>query len=130
MNRILGPPSYENWKSALLEMDVIDGFEVPLFTDAHITGNILDGFGPYKFLNPIAIPTSSDTIIPGVFLRVENHLELHIPSTEEMGITDDIHYHGGTLQDEIAALSSLILGIRLKSGGITREFNNLTLWVS
>jgi len=130
MNRILGPPSYENWKSALLEMDVIDGFEVPLFTDAHITGNIQDGFGPYKFLNPIAIPTSSDTIIPGVFLRVENYLELHIPSTEEMGKTDDIHYHGGTLQDEIAALSSLILGIRLKSGGITREFNNLTLWVS
>ena len=80
MNRILGPPSYENWTSALLEMNVIDGFEVPLFTDAHITGNIQDGFGPYKFLNPIAIPTSSDTIIPGVFLRVENYLEL--PSLE------------------------------------------------
>lgn len=123
MNRILGPPSYENWKSALLEMNVIDGFEVPLFTDAHITGNIQDGFGPYKFLNPIAISTSSDTIIPGVFLRVENYLELHIPSSEEMSSTDDMHYHGGTLQDEIAALSSLILGVRLKSGGITREFN-------
>lgn len=121
VNRILGPPSYENWNSALLEMNVIDGFEVPLFTDAHITGNIHDGFGPYKFLNPIAIPTSSDTIMPGVFLRVENYLEL--PSLEEMSRTDDMHYHGGTLQDEIAALSSLILGVRLKSGGITREFN-------
>jgi len=124
MNRILGPPSYENWKSSLSsETTAINGFEVPLFTDAHITGEIEEGFGPYQFLNPIAIPRSSDSIMPGVFLRIENRLELHSFSTEEMSRTDSTYYHGGTLQDEIAALASLILGVRFKSGGETREFN-------
>lgn len=124
MIRISGPTSYENWISSLSsETKAINGFEVPLFTDAHITGQIKDGFGPYQFLNPVAIPRSSDSIIPGVFLRIENYLELHSVSTEEMSRTDSTYYHGGTLQDEIAALASLILGIRFKSGGETREFN-------
>ena len=124
MNRILGPPSYENWKSSLSsETTAINGFEVPLFTDAHITGEIEEGFGPYQFLNPIAIPRLSDSIMPGVFLRIENRLELHSFSSEEMSRTDSTYYHGGILQDEIAALASLILGVRFKSGGETREFN-------
>ena len=123
MNGILGPTSYENWKSSSSETTTINGFEVPLFTDAHITGEIEEGFGPYQFLNPIAIPRSSDSITPGVFLRIENRLEPHSHSTEDMHRTDSTYYHGGTLQDEIAALASLIFGVRFKSGGETREFN-------
>lgn len=124
MNRILGPASYENWKSALSSnKSLYSGFEVPLFTDAHITGEIAEGFGPYQFLNPVAIPRSSDSIMPGVFLRIESRLEMHSLSTEEMSRTDSTYYHGGTLEDEIAALASLILGVRFKSGGKTRQFN-------
>jgi hypothetical protein len=73
MNRNIGPPSYENWKAASQDSSLLGGYEVPLFTDAHITGEILD-------------------------------------------------YHGGSSHDEIAALASLILGVRFKSGGITRVF--------
>ncbi|KAF5421904.1 MAG: hypothetical protein C5S41_10540 [Candidatus Methanomarinus sp.] len=119
MNKILGPPSYENWKAALSEKNVLGGFEVPLFTDSHITGEIRDKFGPYQFLNPVAIPKSNGSITPGIILRVDEYLEISIP---EMNRTDDFHYHGGTLEDEIAALVSLILGVRFRSGGITREF--------
>ena len=36
--------------------------------------------------------------------------------------TDTDRYHGGWLNDEIAALLSLCLGIRVKSGGSTRRF--------
>jgi hypothetical protein len=39
-----------------------------------------------------------------------------------MSRTDQAQYHGGNLADELAALASLILGVRMKAGGITREF--------
>jgi hypothetical protein len=119
MNKNLGPRSYENWKAALSEEKEIDGFEVPIFTDSHITNEILDGLGPYQLLNPVAIPKSNGSITPGIILRVKNYLATPIP---EMDITDDLYYHGGTLEDEIAALVSLLLGVRFKSGGITRYF--------
>ena len=47
MNRKIGPPSYENWKASSQDSSLLGGYEVPLFTDAHITGEILEGFGPY-----------------------------------------------------------------------------------
>jgi hypothetical protein len=37
-------------------------------------------------------------------------------------MTDASHYHGGDMGDEIAALTSLILGIRLRAGEIDRHF--------
>jgi len=122
MNENLGPCSYENWKAALSDKVSHDGYEVPLFTDAHVTGEILEGFGPYQFLNPLASPRSADSITPGVILRVERYPEISSPSSVELGRTNDTRYHGGLLHDEIAALSSLILGVKFKSGGITREF--------
>lgn len=122
MNENLGPCSYENWKAALSDEGSHDGYEVPLFTDAHVTGEILEGFGPYQLLNPIAISRSAGSVTPGVILRVENYLEISSPSSVEMDRTNDTRYHGGLLHDEIAALSSLILGVKFKSGGITREF--------
>lgn len=122
MNKNLGPFSYENWKASLSDKVPHDGYEVPLFTDANVTGEILEGFGPYQFLNPLAIPRSTGSITPGVILRVENYLEMSSPSSGEMDRTNDTRYHGGSLHDEIAALASLILGVKFKSGGITREF--------
>lgn len=122
MNRTIGPPSYENWKAASQDSSLLGGYEVPLFTDAHITGEILEGFGPYQFLNPIAISSASGSITPGVILRVEKYLKISLPSTAEMRRTNDTLYHGGSSHDEIAALASLILGVRFKSGGITRVF--------
>lgn len=122
MNENIGPCSYENWKAALSDNPLQDGYEVPLFTDAHVTGEILEGFGPYQFLNPLARPRSASSITPGVILRVESYPEISSPSSVEMGRTNDTRYHGGLLHDEIAALSSLILGVKFKSGGITREF--------
>ena len=48
---------------------------------------------------------------------------MHIrPSLPDMSRTDESLYHGGDLVDEVAALASLALGIRLVSGGVSREF--------
>jgi len=115
----IGPRSYENWKAANRDVNSKRAYEVPLFTDIHIVGEKRDDFGPYQFLNPIAI-LEQEKSWPGIILRVEYHLELNIPSMEQ---TEDNLYTGGPLHDEIVALASLALGIRLRSGGITREFN-------
>ena len=53
-------------------------------------------------------------------LRADVHCEFERPSMEK---TDVSNYHGGMLSDEIAAVSSLAMGCRVKAGPITREFD-------
>lgn len=120
-SRQRGPAAYENWRAARAGTPSLGAYEVPLFTDAHILGMITEGYGPYQLLNTIARPRAGQVSPPAIILRVEAHpteddeLSAHDP-------TDDELYHGGMLSDEIAALISLALGIRLKPGGVTREF--------
>jgi hypothetical protein len=58
-------------------------------------------------------------------MRIDVHIRkddyAHLADLEK---TDDAAYHGGDLNDEIAALLSLLLGIRLMPGSITREFSH------
>jgi hypothetical protein len=58
---------------------------------------------------------------PTLVLRVAQHYAEH--KLHVMDETREENYHGGFLADEIAALFSLFLGIRLKSGDANREFN-------
>ncbi len=115
-----GPISYSNWKAALEVRPSIIVYEYPLFTDSHITGEIVEGYGPYQFLN--TIPIFRPTVAPSIVLRVSNHIPVEEVIKVEMNKTDASHYHGGELCDEIAALLSLNLGIRFKAGDLTREF--------
>lgn len=115
-----GPISYENWKAFLQEKPIRYTFEFPMFTDAHITGQISEGCGPYQLLNTVPL-FKQETIVPSIILRVAEHLE-NDPPTPEMDKTDTARYHGGSLSDEIAALMSLCLGIRLKASGCIRMF--------
>jgi len=115
-----GPFVYDNWRAAIDGVPSTVALEYPLFTDAHIVGEIRSGFGPYRILNTVPI-TKTRSFVPALVLRAEFHLE------DDFFVRKDrktnIHrYHGGLLNDEIAALLSLCLGIRLKSGGYTREF--------
>lgn len=119
-----GPPSFENWLAASRGERSLEAYECLLFTDADIhedgpTGYGPSDYGPYKFLN--ASPFSSGDVRPAIVLRVEWHfpeLSEYNPMTE----TDSGYYHGGDVNDEIAALASLALGARIKAGGISREF--------
>ena len=52
-------------------------------------------------------------------LRAEIHAEYELPELSE---TNERMYHGGWFYDEIIALASLCLGVRLASGGISRSF--------
>ena len=112
-----GPFAYENWKALLSGKQPLVYFEYPFFTDAHITGEISEGLGPYRIINAVPITRS---FRPTLVLRVSQHLEHKVPFMKK---TKEDNYHGGFLADEIAALFSLFLGIRLKSGDANREFS-------
>lgn len=119
----IGPSIYENWKAALRSEAIQATFEYPFITDAHITGMITEGYGPYQFINTIASSLHDrNPTRPAIILRANVHLTFD-PSKLQMEKTDDELYHGGYLQDEAAALVSLCLGVRLKSGEMTRRWD-------
>jgi hypothetical protein len=118
-NESLGPEVHENWRKWL---DCHEGWivcEYPLFTDAHVTGELADIHGPYKLLNMIP-PSLGECLAPTVVLRIAQPQGIgNVPLMKQ---TDYSRFHGGTIVDEIAALLSLQLGIRLKAGNMNRMF--------
>src|SRR5712692_1671107 len=112
---IQGPASYRNWRAFL---DRAPGrgavFEVPIYSDATVVVAISGGAGPYSILNGIpAGPTDAKLV-----LRFGVHLDP--TETRDMTSTDTAGYTGAHLGDEIAALLSLELGVRLMAGDSTR----------
>ena len=93
--------------------------EWPLFTDARLTGEVREELGPYAFLNLVAVRREFGLARPASILRSDMHLPDDLP---DMSRTDQTQYHGGTFADEMAALASLTLGIRMKAGGASRLF--------
>ena len=116
--KVIGPFSFENWQAAISGSPLLETMEYPLFTDAHIVGGVIVSHGPYQLINAVRIPEIYSSR-PAIILRVNNHLDVQIP---QMDRTDTSRYHGGLLSDEMAALVSLCLGIRLKAGGESRMF--------
>lgn len=93
--------------------------EFPLYSDSHVTGELNDDSGPYQFLNVIQFLNEPGAINESIVLRVA----WFIDGKGAYGIkTDYSKYHGGWATDEIAALASLRLGIRLKAGDEARIF--------
>ena len=114
-----------NWLEMIRNPDENPGTvmrEYILYSDAHITGDLRTLDGPYAFLNTIPIPSTAGTISAPIVLRAQIPVTRSIP---DMSQTDESLYHGGELVDEIAALASLSLGIRLLNGGISREFGTI-----
>jgi hypothetical protein len=61
----------------------------------------------------------------GLILRVEQYVPLALGERldDKWDQRDPAVYHGGGAEQELAALLSLVLGIRLRAGGITRYFD-------
>lgn len=116
---IKGPFIYLNWIEANNGKKPLWICEYPLFTDAHITGEATEGYGPYKFINPLPLVTKHGLVRPGMVLRFEHHFK---GKRVDLTKRDTEFYHGGGFLEEIAALFSLAIGIRTKSGGLIREF--------
>ncbi|MFS1526347.1 hypothetical protein ACL7TT_20020 [Microbulbifer sp. 2304DJ12-6] len=84
-------------------------------------GRLPDGYGPYKFLNTVPSENSPGLLQPSIILRAGFHLDYNLP---EVNQTNTSNYHGGWFSDEIAALVSLYLGIRMKAADSTRNFDH------
>jgi hypothetical protein len=117
-----GPMSYCNWLAYNKNQMASSISEYPLFTDAYITGEVSEGLGPYQLLNTLA-GSASGRSLPGIVLRAAYCLDRWYPDFSK---TDTRNYHGGWYTDEIAALVSLSLGIRVKAGDVSRHFDNMT----
>ena len=110
--------AYDNWQAALRGVSLHGTFEYPLFTDCELTGEKRQGLGPYEIINTIADEGAAPTT-PRAVLRVDSHPPAELPSLDS---PRNEAYHGGLMQDEVAALVSLLLGFRLKAGAASRHF--------
>ncbi|HEX8230156.1 MAG TPA: hypothetical protein VF826_12710 [Chloroflexia bacterium] len=121
--RQIAPFLYENWKHYIDGEPELMTVEYPLFRDAHIVSHIISGFGPYQLHNAVPI-VPRPSLQPTIILRASYHLRSDgWEAIVQAAKTNVDRYHGGSLEDEMAALISLCLGIRCKAGGATREFS-------
>ena len=115
-----GPDSYANWQDFKRGLPARMGEEVLLYSDAHVTNEILEGWGPYQVFNTIGV-AYQPACVPVLCLRTIWHSATSFP-TLDVNESDTTNYHGGGAEDEIAALIGLALKIRLRPGGKTRDW--------
>jgi hypothetical protein len=113
--------TFANWQRALQGEPLQLTSEATFFTDTWVTGEVND-MGPYSFINTIANGTLENFLRAAIVMRVEHHHGDQGHKLQFAMENDFDHYHGGDYLDEIAALASLLLGVRLKAGGTNREF--------
>ncbi len=111
-----GPATWRNWheRGSAGAGPGWNRLEAMLYSDAHLTDHITTGLGPYRIINVIPRPHAGLT--PALVVRADFRL---VPEPD-MSRTDESSFHGADFFDELAALLSLSLGIRCRSGGLTR----------
>lgn len=112
-----GPLCWRNWLAP--PSDEARSIEATFYTDAWLTGGPLLGLGPYEIYN--TVPAAEGEMREGLVVRAAQHLfpRARFPNSMK---TDTTAWIGMTLEEEIAAILSLALGVRVRSGGITRMF--------
>lgn len=111
--------SYRNSKLLNEGADIISIVEFMIYSDSRFTNDVLNGKA-YSFFN--MIPFSVDEVTSTITVRVNWSVDINrtIFSGTEPHTSD---FHGGWYNDEIAALTSLKLGVRAHSGTVTREYS-------
>lgn len=115
----LSLPFLENWHAYNADALYLGASEYPLYSDAKVDGTLMLEFGPYSFSNTmLRKSTPGEARVPMVL-----RLALHTTGTApDLSRTDAARYHGGDMPDEIAALVSLCMGIRMRAGPESRRF--------
>lgn len=121
-------PSQSNWirfnnAETAEERVCFGGFEYPLYSDVRITGELASDLGPYQILNAVPFDTvKSGEVVLTLRTFIFDDLDFHRQGLNDLKTNTEL-YHGGHLAEEITALISLGLGIRLKSGDANRRFD-------
>jgi hypothetical protein len=114
-----GSSGYENWRRFESARQFRGWEEVPLYSDSHIVAND-HNFGPHELINTIAIGVGPGIVLPVFILRSSYYGtdEEVFPSPKD----NDAYWGSGHVSDEMAALISLVVGIRLKAGAPSRLY--------
>ncbi|MFB9235042.1 hypothetical protein ACFFWC_05755 [Plantactinospora siamensis] len=114
----MGTDAWRNWRAFQAGQAELENFDDELQSDVPFVGGPAS-FGPYTLSTVIR---DSDTVGPAIALHAGIHTNL-IPEVVvegKLAESDSSAYHGGSMTDEIAALVSLELGVRLRLAGTTR----------
>ncbi|NGY65059.1 hypothetical protein G7043_39715 [Lentzea sp. NEAU-D13] len=119
----MGTDAWRNWIAFNDEKPETENADDELYSDRLFVGGP-SSHGPYALAAIIGrpLPGTLPTVRPAVRLHVGVHANL-IPDVVidgELVPANSDAYHGGTASDEIAALVSLILGVRLRVAGTAR----------
>lgn len=118
-------PSFENWKAYCAKAESNYAYEIPLFTDAVLGLFSEFRLGPYEFIRSSLNAEARRTYRTVMVMRVNVHIvSKGYEWINDTGYTEDVAYHGGNLDDEMAALLSLLHGVRILKGSVTREFSS------
>jgi hypothetical protein len=116
----VGTDAWRNWNAFKPELENVD---VDLYSDRQFGGGP-STLGPYV-LSTIVRQYHSDAV-PAAGLAVRLHMGIHanlIPDIVIDGVPAKANsdaYHGGDISDEIASLTCLTLGVRLRVAGTSR----------
>ena len=115
------PWGWTNWRALTDGSDAYGRVEMMLYSDSRFVGEMRN-LGPYSILNTIgasSVPRAGSRA-PALTLRVEYHADIEsvLEAANPKTVVDA--YHGGWVDEEVAALLSLTLGARCRSGGLTR----------
>lgn len=119
-----GPIGWRNWRAQQLgTRRSPDAYELGLFSDSRFIDH-LHGLGPYDITNTIAHgPPTAGVLAMPLVLRVEEYGRSYIDPLPQMDKPTIGTWHGGWLADELAALLSVVLGVRCMAGGVIRRYH-------
>ncbi|MET4622962.1 hypothetical protein ABIE18_004442 [Arthrobacter sp. 2762] len=114
----MGTHAWVNWDAYSKDEPETENFDVELHSDRSFVGGPV-AFGPYQLS---IVTRESSSVGLAVLLRGAVHADLlpQVVINGELAKSDSAAYHGGTMSDEIAALMSLTLGVRLRVAGTRR----------
>ena len=116
------PFFYLNWLASEEKKPTPNRVEIPLFSDTFVAGDSARDFGPYRFVNVMGSGNARGFMQPTLIVRFAYFFVARAYWSQTGHLRRET-FQGGRLIDEIAALASLALGIRLRAGEVSRVFS-------
>lgn len=119
----MGTDAWRNWNAFIAQNPESENADDELYSDRHFVGGPSE-HGPYRLATVIG--TNQGTTAPLVRPSAKLSLGIHDNLIPDLVVDGELvpansdAYHGGNVSDEIAALTSLTLGVRLRVAGTSR----------
>jgi len=111
-----GPELWTAWRAYDPRSEPAEIFEAALYSDADLVDPLMDP------LRPVDLMPALPPVRHGLKFAAVARIRGGMPADVALSKSDTASYHGGGIVEEIASLISLALGVRCRSGGITRTW--------